>query len=249
MTVSKDPKTPGAAENEDRLSRWSRLKQAEREKNTGTPPQADLREKSAALPAVTTEAAPDVEEEINPEDLPDIDAMDRDSDFTIFLKKGVPEMLQRKALRKLWKLDPAFGFLDGMNDYDEDYSMIGIVAMEIKTAYRAGKGFIESDEEKFDLPEEAEAKAKAAGEEQNKAELDDGDDPQATTAEENDAETGGDPELQSAESSAEKETKPHTDRASSVRKPMENDTPIATETVAHAEPGNDDEIGDGEDDT
>jgi hypothetical protein len=43
------------------------------------------------------------------------------SDFTMFLGAGVPIRLHRQAMFKLWRLDPQFGQLDGLNDYDEDF--------------------------------------------------------------------------------------------------------------------------------
>ena len=59
---------------------------------------------------------------IRPEDLPDIESLDEHSDFTVFLKKGVPEALRRQALQRLWRSNPVFANLDGLAEYDEDYS-------------------------------------------------------------------------------------------------------------------------------
>lgn len=38
----------------------------------------------------------------------DIDSLTKDSDFTVFMRPGVPEDVQRKALRKLWTTDDAY---------------------------------------------------------------------------------------------------------------------------------------------
>lgn len=158
--------------------------------------------------------------------------MDKDSDFSVFMQKGVPEMLQRKALSKLWRLDPAFGFLDGMNDYDEDYSMIGMVAMEIKTAYQAGKGFVDPEEEKAKEEAEKEAAAKAEAESEDAG-------AEGEDAEEKDAATS---ETESGEVEEESQS------ASSVRRPGENDPPPDPEGKGDkAAELDDDEIGDGED--
>ncbi|MFP6713019.1 MAG: DUF3306 domain-containing protein [Rhodospirillales bacterium] len=128
------------------LNRWSQRKAAIREeeldKKTDIP---DAQE--AALPADGN--AENDEEEINPEDLPKIDTLDKDSDYTIFMKKGVPEELKRLALRKLFHSDPALAVLDGLNDYDEDYSMIGMVVEEVTTRYKVGKGMVDPDDEKL----------------------------------------------------------------------------------------------------
>ena len=82
------------------------------------------------------------------EDLPDIESLNADADFTPFLKEGVPEKIKRLALRKLWSSDPAFGIIDGLDDYAEDYSAIGIVAQEIASRYQPGKGMVDPDENK-----------------------------------------------------------------------------------------------------
>lgn len=80
--------------------------------------------------------------------LPAIDSLDESSDFTAFFQAGVPEALKRRALRRLWRLNPVFAVLDGLNDYDEDYSAGGIIAENIKTIYKVGKGYLDDDEDK-----------------------------------------------------------------------------------------------------
>ncbi len=101
-----------AIKDEGRLTRWSRLKQESREEAPSPPAEAE------------PEAAPPISPPISPEDLPSIDSLNADSDFTVFLREGVPEDLARAALRKLWLSDPVFGELDGLNDYDEDFNLI-----------------------------------------------------------------------------------------------------------------------------
>ncbi len=72
-------------------------------------------------PSAAPASAPDAEP-VAPEDLPDIDSLGPESDYTPFLKPGVPEHLARRALRKLWRSDPLLANLDGLNDYDEDFA-------------------------------------------------------------------------------------------------------------------------------
>jgi hypothetical protein len=48
--------------------------------------------------------------------------LDAQSDFTPFMRAGVPPALRNQALRLLWRLDPALANLDGLNDYDEDFT-------------------------------------------------------------------------------------------------------------------------------
>ncbi len=98
------------------LSRWSRRKQDERER---APKPAD--EVDEAVDAAESGEQPAA---IAPEDLPDIDTLHKDSDFTVFMRDGVPEELKRRALRKLWTTDPVLANVDGLNDYDGDYATL-----------------------------------------------------------------------------------------------------------------------------
>lgn len=125
--------------------RWSRRKAEERQ-DTADPPDDESTELAptpepapAPAPAALPAPAPPDEE---PPDLPPIESLTAESDFTPFLRDKVPEALRKAALRKLWRSDPVLANLDGLNDYDEDFtggSLGGIVA----TAYRVGKGMID----------------------------------------------------------------------------------------------------------
>lgn len=126
------------------LGRWSRLKQADRKNAPETEPvaaAAALPEAAAAVdePADSGSTAPAVPE------LPPVESLDRDSDFTAFLQPGVPPELRSSALRKLWRSDPLLANLDGLLEYGDDFTLPwknskGVVA----TAYRVGKGMVES---------------------------------------------------------------------------------------------------------
>lgn len=106
------------------------------------------------------------EEELSEEEfiatLPPVEELTSESDFTPFLDRRVPTMLRRTALRKLWKSDPVFANLDGLNDYDDDFRTLGVGKI-VRTAYEVGKGFIKTVEklaEDEDVPvTEAEAPA------------------------------------------------------------------------------------------
>src|SRR3989304_5459804 len=105
---------------DDFLSRWSRRKLGE----VSEEPAPDT-----AKPEIAKPLAPEAEseEQGDPEVmalLPDIDGMDDSSDFTVFLQAGVPEVLRRRALRKLWRVNPVLANLDGLNDYDKDYTQL-----------------------------------------------------------------------------------------------------------------------------
>ena len=79
---------------------------------------------------------------VDPSELPDIDSLTAESDFTAFMRKGVPKTLQRKALRKLWASDPVLACLDGLNDYEEDFTDAATVIEGMKSSYQVGRGFL-----------------------------------------------------------------------------------------------------------
>lgn len=126
-------------DDDDFLVRWARRKDAARQRRGA--PEA---EEPAASPAAAPESASSADETADTElleSLPDIDSLTLESDFTQFLQCGVPEALRRKALRRLWRLDPVFANLDGLNNYDEDYTKLGKVVMpELRSLYRVGQG-------------------------------------------------------------------------------------------------------------
>ncbi len=122
------------------LSRWSRLKQERREEEPETAPAVtENRGEAAAGPPSQTTAKGD-DAPFDPEQLPDIDSLTSESDFTPFLREGVPEALRRQALRRLWRLNPVFANLDGLNDYDQDFSDAATVIKGLKTLYQVGRG-------------------------------------------------------------------------------------------------------------
>ncbi len=71
-------------------------------------------------------------------DLPPLENLDKDSDFSVFMQQGVPEELRRLALRKLWRLIPSFP--DGLDDYDEDYSIVALVAEKVSGLSTGAQG-------------------------------------------------------------------------------------------------------------
>ena len=73
--------------------------------------------------------------------LPNPEKMKIGDNFKVFLKKNVPEHLKKKALRKLWLTNPIFANLDGMNEYDEDFTLATSALEEFATNYVVGKGF------------------------------------------------------------------------------------------------------------
>lgn len=142
---------------ESRLSRWSRRKAEVRDGRGGATP--ELREENVDLPvdaAQPGETGQDaLANETPPPDLPDIESLTADSDFTAFMKQGVPKALRRQALRKLWSSDPVFNVIDGMEEYGEDYTDAATVIKGMKSAWEVGKGYPKKEKQEAALdPEE-----------------------------------------------------------------------------------------------
>ncbi|WP_299400168.1 DUF3306 domain-containing protein [Pelagibius sp.] len=136
------------------LSRWSERKR-EASERPRPDPSADSEkaaEASGAEAGAAGESRPaePQESDFDPKDLPDIETLSRDSDFSVFMHEKVPEALRRRALRRLWRVDPVFAHLDGMNDYDEDYTDAALVVEGLKTVYQVGKGMLVEEPDEAD---------------------------------------------------------------------------------------------------
>ena len=95
---------------ENFLTRWSRRK---REAN-----QDAVQEKPAGQDAPVPDATAD--REPTDADMPSVESLDTDSDYSPFFSPKVSEELRRVALRKLFK-SAVFNVRDGLDDYDEDF--------------------------------------------------------------------------------------------------------------------------------
>ncbi|SDW51528.1 Protein of unknown function [Ruegeria halocynthiae] len=91
--------------------------------------QAELEEKSDA----------EILAELN---LPDPNQLQCGDDVSGFMAKAVPDRLRRRALRRLWRLNPVLANVDGLVDYGEDYTDAACVIENIQTAYQVGKGML-----------------------------------------------------------------------------------------------------------
>ena len=81
------------------LARWSRLKHK-------------TAAEQSSPPATSAETKPD---------LPPVDSLTFESDFTAYLKANVEESVKRAALKKLLH-DPRFNVMDGLDTYIDDYT-------------------------------------------------------------------------------------------------------------------------------
>lgn len=89
---------------EEFLSRWSKRKQELR---------AEAQAPRPVQPAAPATAAPE---------LPPVEKLTMDSDYSGFFHPKVDEALRRNALKKLFS-DPHFNIMDGLDTYIDDYSI------------------------------------------------------------------------------------------------------------------------------
>ena len=139
------------AEEDNLFSRWSRRKRAVAEENQGGsegdpgshPGQDEAGSQTRDL--VSQEVEPDTEEEeaalLERLGLPVPETLKEGDDFSVFMAKGVPQFLRKRALRILWKSNPVLANLDGLNDYDEDFNSPELTQKVLATGYQVGKGF------------------------------------------------------------------------------------------------------------
>lgn len=122
------------------LSRWSRRKRAAKQ--------------PSATPAAPVQGA------TPPPELPPIESLTPESDFSAFMHEQVDEKLRRAALRKLFS-DPALNVVDGLDDYAEDFNQLETLAAGAAAGLEHAKRTLFGDAES-QAPTETEAEADAA---------------------------------------------------------------------------------------
>ncbi|WP_424830825.1 DUF3306 domain-containing protein [Ruegeria sp.] len=118
---------------------WSRRKAA-------VQAEAEAEVLAAEEQAIATQQA-ELEEKSDAEilaefNLPDPDQLQAGDDVSGFMAKAVPDRLRRRALRRLWRLNPVLANVDGLVDYGEDYTDAACVIENIQTAYQVGRGML-----------------------------------------------------------------------------------------------------------
>ncbi len=113
------------SEQEGLLTRWSRRKSQTREDNAR---EDELLEGKPNNPIDETnqkaklqESVAETSEVLTDADMPDIESLHEDSDFSLFMSPGVSDKLRNLALRKMFSA-PVFNLRDGLDEYDEDYT-------------------------------------------------------------------------------------------------------------------------------
>lgn len=135
-----------AEDKEGFLARWSKRKQAQLSDPDGDPDAAA----PAAEPVEIDEEqlqAEQAEAEANrlaAEAVFELDEIEDGFDFSIFLKRGVPDLLRKKGLQKFFNSNPVLANLDGLNDYDEDYN--NPLHKVYKSSWDVARGFLTESE-------------------------------------------------------------------------------------------------------
>ena len=111
------------------LSRWSRRK-LEAEQGADKAPAPPAVDAPPSIEEIKSHDAADADTALQPEaeappltdaDMPDIDSLTEDSDFSPFMSAGVSDELRNLALRKLFHA-PVFNIRDGLDEYDDDFT-------------------------------------------------------------------------------------------------------------------------------
>lgn len=156
------------------MQRWSERKVAAKaEVDSDLESETDLKvahadelENSSLDKSLVTESnvtEPEVQEFKTDEDMPPVDELTEDSDYSDFLSPGVSDALRKQALRKLFHL-PFLNVVDGLDDYAEDYTKFAalgdIIPHEMKRMLERERSK-ELEEQEAELLDEAdELKAK-----------------------------------------------------------------------------------------
>lgn len=175
MAIEKEKEKEGFA------SRWSRRKQ-EVANETAV---EDLPEKVDDTEVIADEEtlAEQKLEKLNAltdEDMPDIETLNEDSDFSGFMSTGVSETLRKMALRKLFH-GKTYNIRDGLDEYDGDYTSFEKLDPNLITCDM--KHMIEVEAKKLLAEEKAKEEALLAETENAETELEAGEAASAEGAE------------------------------------------------------------------
>jgi hypothetical protein len=165
------------------LSRWSQRKlAASREAAARSEPAKAVvpvqATEASAVPVATPAPPPPVAIERTVPELPPVESLSFDSDFTPFMKAGVDESIKRQALRKL-VTDPRFNVMDGLDVYIDDYTRFEPVTPDVlaqlrhaKYVFDPPKTRVNAQGEVEDVPDEPASPQEAAEEAQPDATVD-----------------------------------------------------------------------------
>jgi hypothetical protein len=119
MTIKRESSSPERFS----LRRWSQRKLAVARQPASPPsdaPAPQVETRAVAAGSAPGSAAVPVAAGV-PRELPPVESLTFDSEFTQFLRPDVDETIKRAALRKLLR-DPRFNVMDGLDTYIDDYT-------------------------------------------------------------------------------------------------------------------------------
>ena len=147
--------TPADLDAEGPLRRWARRKREVARENRAVD---EARERGASRdlseaahagrdPAGDASEPAIVEENVlADEDMPPLDSLDENSDYSGFLSSGVSEGLRRRALRKLFS-SAVFNITDGLDDYNDDFTSFAALG-DIVTSDMRHQAEVEAERER-----------------------------------------------------------------------------------------------------
>ena len=130
------------------LRRWARRRRevAREERTLAEARRGDATDEGVDTPEPVDEASePGVVEEkvLTDDDMPPLEGLDENSDYSGFLSPGVSEGLRRRALRKLFT-SAVFNVPDGLDDYDDDFTSFAALG-DIVTADMRHQAEVEAE--------------------------------------------------------------------------------------------------------
>ena len=143
-------------EKEGFASRWSRRKQ-EVANETAIEDLPEILESEEELVDDKNLAEQRLEKlnALTDEDMPDVETLNEDSDFSGFMSTGVSEALRKMALQKLFH-GKSYNVRDGLDEYDGDYTSFEKLDPSVITCDM--KHLLEVEAEKLRLAEEEKVK-------------------------------------------------------------------------------------------
>ena len=175
-------------QDEGLLTRWARRKQQSTLVSEKEDLDLELQAQGIASPEVDRPDSDSSGESEVPvltdADMPPIDTLTEESDFSGFMSGGVSDKLRNLALRKLFSA-PSFNIRDGLDEYDEDYTYFEKLG-DIVTSDMKHQMELEEAEKREQQMEEA-----AKEEKQPEDELAGQSTAEAAVAEEEDSDPGG----------------------------------------------------------
>lgn len=132
---------------------WSRRRAGVAAEERAEAAALELRARAEAQAALEQQDDAEILERL---DLPDPDLLQPGDDVSRFMSELVPDRLRRRALRRLWRLNPVLANVDGLVDYGEDFTDATRVIEGLQTAYQVGRGMLRHVEA---LAAQAEAEA------------------------------------------------------------------------------------------